>query len=178
MLIEKYTSQWVDHFERFKTIIGKALDGLEYDIEHVGSTAVPALDAKPIIDMDIIYQNPTDLDKITERLETLGYYHNGNQGIDHREVFKRSGEIWDETLDTIPHHLYVCPVYSQALERHILSRDFLRKNDWARIKYQEMKYQLAEIAQQDRKKYAELKEIHANAYIDEIIAKEKYDRRM
>ncbi|RZK55775.1 MAG: hypothetical protein EOO91_13415, partial [Pedobacter sp.] len=69
----------------------------------------------------------------------------------------------------------VCPTNSKALERHILSRDFLRKNDWARLAYQQMKYELAEKANQERKKYAELKELHVNKFIDLIIEKERRD---
>lgn len=176
MLLEKYNPNWVNDFNSLKTIIAKALHGLNYEIEHVGSTAVPNLDAKPIIDMDIIYQQPADFATIKERLENIGYYHNGNQGIEDRDVFKRTSKSSHEILDSITHHLYVCRINSQALERHILSRDFLRKNEWAIITYQEMKYQLAEMAGQDRKKYAELKELHVNAFIDEIIAKEKNER--
>ncbi len=67
----------------------------------------------------------------------------------------------------------MCSGNSRALERHILSRDFLRKNDWARLAYQQMKYELAEKAHQDRKKYAELKELNTNNFIDFIIEKEK-----
>ena len=74
------------------------------------------------------------------------------------------------------HHLYVCPIDSKALERHILSRNFLKKNEWARIKYQEMKYEIAEKANQDRKKYAELKEKNVNDFIDSIVEKEKNER--
>lgn len=173
MLLRKYTSQWVKDFDSLKEIIAEALHGIECEIEHVGSTAVPNLDAKPIIDMDIVYQQPSDFDTIKERLENVGYYYNGNQGIQDREVFKRPSNSSHEILDSITHHLYVCPVYSKALERHLLSRNFLRKNDWASITHQEMKYKLAKMAGQDRKKYAELKELHVNVFIDEIIAKEK-----
>jgi GrpB-like predicted nucleotidyltransferase (UPF0157 family) len=139
-------------------------------IVHVGSTAVPNLDSKPIIDIDIIYFNPTDFEKIKSGLEKIGYYHNGNQGIKDRDVFKRNGNCVSEILDTVKHHLYVCPVDSKALERHILSRNFLRKNDWARLKYQQMKYELAEKANQDRTIYATLKELNVNDFIDSIIA--------
>jgi GrpB-like predicted nucleotidyltransferase (UPF0157 family) len=54
-----------------------------------------------------------------------------------------------------------------------LSPDFLRKNEWARKQYKEMKYRLAERAHQDKKKYAALKELEVNAFIDKIIALEK-----
>jgi GrpB-like predicted nucleotidyltransferase (UPF0157 family) len=176
MLIEKYTSNWIDDFMDLKSKIDSGLYELEYCIEHVGSTAVPNLDSKPIIDIDIIYSGPADFGNIKLRLEEIGYYHNGNQGIEDRDVFKRNGKSTNEILDTIAHHLYVCSINSKALERHILSRDFLRKNEWARLAYQQMKYDLAEKANQDRKKYAVLKELHVNDFIDAIIEKEKNER--
>jgi GrpB-like predicted nucleotidyltransferase (UPF0157 family) len=54
-----------------------------------------------------------------------------------------------------------------------MSRDFLRKNEWARIEYQKMKYELAEMACQDKKRYAELKELNVNDFIDSIVEKER-----
>ncbi len=140
-------------------------------MEHIGSTSVPDLDSKSIIDIDIIYYHQDDFEKIKAGLLTMGYYHNGNQGIENRDVFKRNIGWTNQILDKIKHHLYVCPVDSKALERHILSRNFLRNNDWARLKYQQMKYELAEKANQDKKIYAELKELNVNDFIDSMIAK-------
>lgn len=173
MLIEKYTSDWGKHFDDIKSQVETVLHGFEFSIEHVGSTSVPNLDSKPIIDIDIIYSVKQDFEKIKQGLEKIGYYHNGNQGIKDRDVFKRNGKLSNKILDTIKHHLYVCPIDSKALERHILSRNFLRKNDWARIKYQQMKYELADIANQDKKVYAALKELNINDFIDSIIEEEK-----
>ena len=173
MLIKKYTSDWIKNFADLKREIENSLNGIEYRIEHIGSTSVPKLDAKDIIDIDIIYKNESAFQIIKARLIKIGYYHNGNQGIEQREVFKRTGKLTNTTLDTITHHLYVCSSKSKALERHLLSRDFLQKNDWARLKYQEMKYHLAEKANQDKKRYAKLKELHINEFIDTIIEKEK-----
>jgi GrpB-like predicted nucleotidyltransferase (UPF0157 family) len=173
MLIETYTSNWIKDFTDIKSEIEKVLHGLDYTIEHVGSTSVPNLDSKPIIDIDIIYAKQLEFEKIKSELLKIGYFHNGNQGIEDRDVFKRNSGLTNEVLDKITHHLYVCPVDSRALERHILSRNFLRKNEWARIKYQQMKYELAEKANQDRKVYAALKELNVNDFIDSIIGEEK-----
>ncbi len=170
MLIESYNTNWIKNFNDIKFEIDNALTGLTYSIEHVGSTSVPNLDSKPIIDIDIIYSTHSDFEKIKRRLEAIGYYHNGNQGIEDREVFKRNGNLANEILDSVMHHLYVCSKDSKALERHILTRDFLRKNEWARLKYQQMKYEIAEKAGQDRKLYADLKELIVNDFIDSIIA--------
>lgn len=172
MLIEKYTFDWVNNFNDLKKELEKVLNGVNHQIEHVGSTSVPFLDSKNIIDIDIIYSEVADFEIIKFKLAEAGYFHNGNQGIENREVFKRSNDVFHPTFDRITHHLYVCPTESKALKRHLLSRNFLRKNDWARLKYQEMKYRLAEEAGQDKKKYAALKEAEVNDFIDSIVEQE------
>ncbi|PHR88053.1 MAG: hypothetical protein COA80_18315 [Leeuwenhoekiella sp.] len=173
MLIEKYTSQWVEDFESLKFEIERGLNGLNPRIEHVGSTSVPHLDSKPIIDLDIIYEIESEFKLLKAGLTSIGYYHNGDQGIENREVFKRDKKNGHPVLDSISHHLYVCQAQSAALQRHILTRDFLRKNDWARTTYQAMKYELAERANQDKKRYGALKEVYANTFFDEIIENQK-----
>ncbi len=173
MLIEKYNSNWIKDFADLKSEIANGLNGLVYTIEHVGSTSVPDLDSKPIIDIDIIYKKQIDFEKIKLGLEKIGYDHNGDQGIKGREVFKRNGKITNRILDSVKHHLYVCPIDSKELERHIFSRNYLRKSDWARTKYQQMKYELAIEANQDRKVYASLKEFYVKEFIDTIIEEEK-----
>ncbi len=176
MLIEKYTPNWVKDFTNVKREIESGLQGSHYVVEHVGSTSVPNLDAKPIIDIDVVYTDQADFDSIKLGLEKLGYFHNGNQGIEGRDVFKRNEKWGNEVLDTVKHHLYVCQIGAKALLRHTLFRDFLRANDWARLEYQQMKYKLAEMAKQDKKKYAELKELNINDFIDSVIEKEKMNR--
>lgn len=178
MLLQHYSPKWIDDFTAIKREIDKALHGVDYSMEHVGSTSVPKLDSKPIIDIDLIYSEASDFEPIKTGLEKAGYLHNGNQGIEDREVFKRTGKPRNEVLDNVPHHLYVCPRESKALERHLLCRNYLRKHDWARVKYQQMKYELAEQAHQDRKVYAALKERHVNAFIDSMVEAEKRTLRL
>jgi GrpB-like predicted nucleotidyltransferase (UPF0157 family) len=173
MLLEKYNPNWSFQFESLKFEIEKGFLGFNFTIEHIGSTSVPDLDSKPIIDMDIVYFQKIDFEKIKSALEEMGYYHNGNQGIENRDVFKRKACSSISILDTIRHHLYVCPERCEALERHLLSRNFLRNNEWARLKYEQMKYELAEKANQDKKNYANLKELHVNEFIDFMVAQQK-----
>lgn len=166
MLIHPYSASWNSQFDAIKEVLDKALQGLDYSIEHVGSTAVPGLAAKPIIDIDIIIKDSAYFLNIKKALEALGYFHNGNQGIEDREVFKRPGNSQHAILDSINHHLYVCSAESPALKRHLITRDYLRNNEWAKAEYQQLKYTLAEKAGQDQKVYAELKESHVNTLID------------
>lgn len=124
LLLKKYNPNWVNNFADIKLELDNGLPTIEYCIKHVGSTAVPNLDSKPTIDIDIIYNNVADFEKIKLSLEKLGYFHNGNQGIVDREVFKRNKQCKNEILDSISHHLYVCTINSKALDRHVLLRNF------------------------------------------------------
>lgn len=169
MLIVKYNPEWINQFEQIKEKLSQCLIGIDVNIEHVGSTSVPKLAAKPIIDIDIIYYQVADFERIKSSFESFGYYHNGNQDIEGREVFKRNAKQDDEILDKISHHLYVCKNDCEELHRHILSRDYLRKNEIAREFYENLKYQIAEEANQNRKLYAQLKQLKANSFINFII---------
>jgi len=169
MLIQEYQSSWADDFQSIKNEILKVLSHLHISIEHIGSTAVPYLASKPIIDIDIVFDKEISFGDIEKGLEQLGYYHNGNQGIVDREVFKRNNTVSNSILDSITHHLYVCPVHSQELKRHILFRDYLIANKEARLEYQNIKYQIAQETNQDKKLYAQLKEIKAKDFIDKVL---------
>ncbi len=138
-------------------------------IEHIGSTSVPGLAAKPIIDIDIIYKETSEFEYIKNRLESFGYYHNGNQDVEGREVFKRNGKTEDEILDKTAHHVYVCKYNCPELHRHILFRDYLKKHDVSRDFYSNLKYEIAAEAKNDGKVYAAVKEVKASPFINYII---------
>lgn len=169
MLISAYDAVWPTHFENINKKLLNILSGLTLNIEHIGSTAVPGLAAKPIIDIDIIYHESSDFENIKNKLAIIGYYHNGNQNVEGREVFKRSGKIDDEVLDKIAHHLYVCRNDCPELHRHILFRNYLRKYPIAREYYEQLKYELAKEAKNNRKLYAGNKELKANSFINFIV---------
>ena len=105
MLIQKYQSSWVADFNAIKSVIEESLTDLDFSIEHVGSTSVKDLAAKAIIDIDIVFYKKEAFETVKVRLEKLGYYHNGNQGIEGREAFKRDQlKTKHLVLDSITHH--------------------------------------------------------------------------
>jgi GrpB-like predicted nucleotidyltransferase (UPF0157 family) len=177
MLLQEYNPAWIEDFKALNKQIDEALQNLHVSIEHVGSTSIPNLAAKPIIDIDIVYSKLGAFNEIKMRLEKIGYAHHGNQGIPDRDVFKRKLATKHEVLDSIAHHLYVCPTDSEELQKHILFRDYLQVNEAARIQYQKIKLEIAEEAQQDKKKYAQLKELKARSFIDVILSKAKEDNK-
>lgn len=74
-------------FQQLRDRRAARLGPLAVAIEHVGSTAVPGLAAKPIIDLDVVIADRTDLPTVIQRLRPLGYHHEGNLGVPGREAF-------------------------------------------------------------------------------------------
>ena len=104
VLLLSYQESWKDDFEKIAKELKTALGDLILKIEHVGSTSVQGLSAKPIIDIDLVIAIDTDLSEVIQKLAAIGYAHEGNLGIEGREAFAYSGK---EHLQV--HHLYVCP---------------------------------------------------------------------
>ncbi|MDU5596302.1 MAG: GrpB family protein [Lachnospiraceae bacterium] len=151
VVVEKWNPKWKDEFERIVDSLGEDVIYNSVKIEHVGSTSVEGLYAKPIIDLDIVIEN----DKfaiIKELLNKKGYEHEGDLGIEGREAFSYSGK---EELMT--HHLYVCPKDSKELFKHITFRDFLKNNSALASEYSKVKEQAAVLYPDDIDKYMEFK---------------------
>ena len=171
MLIQDYDTNWPKAFTQLATVLGEAAGAYLIAIEHIGSTAVPGLAAKPIIDIDLVYPTTGDFAALKAALENSGYYHNGDQGIAGREVFKRRAAATPHpVLDTIAHHLYACPVGNEELRRHLAFRDQLRLHPKAREEYARLKREIAAEAGEERKAYAEIKEVRAREFIVAVLA--------
>lgn len=130
VLVLPYDKQWKQDFLKIKADIMTMLENLIIGVEHVGSTSVQGLSAKPIIDIDVVIKDETYLKVVISALEKMGYQHEGNLGIVGREAFKYDGK---EHLKK--HHLYVCPQDSLELKRHIAFRDYLRAHPDAILEY-------------------------------------------
>ena len=139
-----YDDGWRGAFEKIKAEICEVAGELIMSVEHVGSTAVEGMSAKPCIDIDVVIKDRTLLDSVILRLTSLGYIHEGDLGIKDREAFKYFGK---EHL--CKHHLYVCPADSEELHRHITFRDFLRGSPDAVRKYSEVKEAAARLYPDD-----------------------------
>ncbi|MBE6895681.1 MAG: GrpB family protein [Ruminococcaceae bacterium] len=147
-----YDPAWRSDFEKIKKELESALCGLIVGIEHVGSTSVEGLSAKPCIDIDIIIENYSVFDNVVEKLNEIGYIHEGDLGIKGREAFKYSDKPYLQN-----HHLYVCPKNSEELHRHLVFRDFLRSNPDAVKKYGSVKQTAAQLFPDDIDKYIQYK---------------------
>ena len=152
VVVLPYDRTWEFAFEQIKREIEGAIGDLIIGIEHVGSTSVEGLSAKPIIDIDVIIKDYSILDAVVSKLEAIGYIHEGNLGIKEREAFKYSDKPHLQK-----HHLYVCPQQSEELHRHITFRNFLRNTPEAVKKYSAVKEKAAQLFPDDIEKYIEYK---------------------
>ena len=152
VIVTKYNPNWKSDFELLKNKIVNKLSDLILTVEHVGSTSVEGLSAKPIIDLDVVIEDYSVFDKVVDYMLDLGYIYRGDLGIKDRESFKYVG---NETLPS--HHLYVCPKFSKELERHIAFRDYLRKNQEAVNEYSRIKEKAASLYPDDINGYINYK---------------------
>ena len=152
VIVQPYDKAWKTAFEHIKNEIQQVLGDLIIGIEHVGSTSVEGLSAKPCIDLDVIIKDYSVFKAVVDKLESMGYIHEGNLGIADREAFR-----YTDKPHLLAHHLYVCPQHSQELHRHIAFRDFLRNNPEAAKKYGDVKETAARLFPEDIDGYMEYK---------------------
>lgn len=153
-LIKEYNPEWLDWFNEIKKSLVKEIDGLYLSIEHVGSTAIIGMSAKPIIDIDIVIKRDKFFE-VRKKLEECGYIHQGDLGIPGREAFDL---IDKEKREQLPeHHLYVCYEGEFELKKHLAFRDYLIKNKYAMEQLRDFKIELDRICC-TRQEYIEKKD--------------------
>ena len=152
VVVTAYDETWKQNFKDIEKEIKEALGDLALRIEHVGSTSVEGLSAKPIIDIDIVIADYSVLNDVVLKLGEIGYTHEGDLGVAGREAFKYVGK---EHLQK--HHLYVCPADSPELKRHITFRDHLRSHPEAVREYSRIKEEGAVLYPEDMDGYINYK---------------------
>jgi GrpB-like predicted nucleotidyltransferase (UPF0157 family) len=144
-----YDKEWTVRFLELQRVLGDALRGIQVvSIEHVGSTSVPGLAAKPIIDIDVVVSEE-DVVAASEALTRLGFVSRGDLGIPDRYAFFAPKSFF-------PTHTYVVVDGCLALRNHVAVRDRLRSDETLRNEYGALKSRLAESAR-DIEQYVEQK---------------------
>ena len=159
VVIVDYNPLWPKQFETLRSRLANILDGLALTIQHVGSTAVPGLAAKPILDIDVLLKSADELPLAIAALESIGYQHRGDLGIPGREAFRApAGDF--------RHHLYVCPNDTEY-RRHIAFRDHLCSHPEDANAYASLKRELAIRFRDDREAYNNAK----REFVESILRK-------
>jgi GrpB-like predicted nucleotidyltransferase (UPF0157 family) len=152
VVIVDYDPEWPRRYEALRAPIAEALGGLAAEIVHLGSTSVPGLAAKPVIDLNVRLRAAEDLPAAIERLARLGYRHEGDLGIIGREAFATP-----PGYATHDHHLYVCAPDWAGHDDQIAFRDYLCAHPRTALAYARLKRTLAARHRNDRGAYANAK---------------------
>jgi GrpB-like predicted nucleotidyltransferase (UPF0157 family) len=149
IIVVDYDANWSSQYEQEKKQILLALGDTVTNIQHIGSTSVPGLAAKPVIDMLLGLKHIPLLPMQVSSLESIGYSYYGELGIPGRHYFRRG----------MPrsHQIHAVLIDSEFWKRHILFRDFLRKNPEAAQRYETLKRKLAKEFAGDRISYTDSK---------------------
>lgn len=160
VIICDYDPLWPATFSEIRALIAPALGDVALTVEHVGSTSVPGLAAKPIIDIDVAVAGDVDVREAINRLARIGYIHEGDQGIPGREAFEAPAGL-------PKHHLYVCRADNREYRRHLVFRDYLRSQPDVAHEYGDLKRRLAEQYRNDRDGYTNAK----GEFIERVLAR-------
>jgi GrpB-like predicted nucleotidyltransferase (UPF0157 family)/chloramphenicol 3-O-phosphotransferase len=151
IVVADYDERWPALFEQIARSVREAVADLGAEVEHIGSTSVAGLAAKPVIDLDVVVRSAEDVPAAIERLRSLGYVYQGDKGIRGREAF-----LWPPGAE--PHHLYVVVAGSPPHTDHIRFRDYVRRHPDVAQEYAELKKDLAVRHSEDRLGYTEAKD--------------------
>jgi GrpB-like predicted nucleotidyltransferase (UPF0157 family) len=149
VFVVDYDPTWPERYQEERARIAETLRHVGVAIEHVGSTAVPGLAAKPIIDIMVGVRELTDGERCIEPLEAVGYEYRGEAGIPDRLFFRKG--------DPRSHHLHLVKQRSEFWERHVLFRDLLRERPDIAAQYAALKRELAVKYRTERLQYTEAK---------------------
>ncbi|MEW4022570.1 bifunctional GNAT family N-acetyltransferase/GrpB family protein [Bacillus sp. YAF8] len=140
--------EWKEMFEREKAnllrIFGRAL----HSVSHIGSTSIPGMAAKPVIDILAEVKEISDADRFSPQLEALGYEAKGENGIEGRRFFQKGG-------NKRTHHVHIYETGHPDVGRHLLFRDYLTAKPEKAAQYMKLKNGLAETYPYDMAKYIE-----------------------
>lgn len=150
--VVEYDKIWPELFQKEADLIREIFKDEIVEIYHIGSTSVPGLKAKPIIDIMPVVNNIENIDKYNEKMKNLGYEPKGEYGIKGRRFFMKGGE--DRT-----HHVHMFQEDNvEAIERHLAVRDYLRVNKEEAEKYGYIKTEGALKYPNDIKGYCDYKD--------------------
>lgn len=157
VMVTAYNPQWPDMFENEAAKILEVFGENLVSVHHIGSTSVPGLKAKPIIDIMPVARDVAIIDQYNDKMMTLGYEPMGEFGIAGRRYFRKGG-------DARTHQVHFFQMGSLDIERHLAFRDYLRRHPNEAENYAQLKETLAKRFPDDIEGYSDGK----NDFIKEL----------
>ncbi len=143
--LEPHSEQWLQLFAEEAARIRETIGEVIASIEHIGSTSVRGIAAKPIIDIAVGVEKLADGERCVRPLENIGYEYRGEHGIMGRFYFVRG--------EPRTHHLHLVEISSDFWRSHLMFRDYLRENQTIAGEYENLKKELAKRHDENREAY-------------------------
>ncbi len=160
-----YTAEWKRLFEQEKARLQAAIGDYVLDIQHVGSTSIPGMIAKPIIDIGIAVRNFEQATVCIEPMVQLGYEYRGEHGVPRRHLFVQG--------DPRTHHVHMNEAHGKNWEALVLFRDYMIQHPEMAQEYAKLKQELAQQFPTDRPAYLEKK----SGLIERVLQSARSQRR-
>lgn len=135
--VSSHKKEWLLMFQKESERLEDIFGGLILNIHHIGSTAIPYINAKPVIDIMIEVINIGEVDKFNHQMEQLGYIAYGENGIHNRRFFSKGG-------NNRTHHVHIFEQGNSEIIRHIAFRDYMIAHQEEAQKYSQLKQSLAD----------------------------------
>ncbi|ENQ3107781.1 GrpB domain, predicted nucleotidyltransferase, UPF0157 family [Bacillus sp. 491mf] len=166
VVIEEYTAKWALQFKKEQKIIKDIIGDAVLAIEHIGSTSVEGLSAKPILDIMVGVHDLNEINTFIEPLKTIGYEHVFHQEFPNRRFFRKG--LWRAGT----HHLHIYQYGSEDWQNNLSFRNYLINHPDVRRQYEQLKRELATKHRFDRVAYTNAKA----PFIVDIIRKAEKER--
>jgi len=140
-----YEPNWPLLFLAEKERLFASLGNYILDVQHIGSTSIPGMPAKPILDIGVAVTNFEEAARCVPLMKQLGYQYKGENGIPRRHYFVKG--------DPRTHHLHMLEIESEEWKHHLFFRDYLRANSASAQAYAKLKQELASQFASDRHAY-------------------------
>ncbi|WP_079971326.1 GrpB family protein [Salmonella enterica] len=150
VVVVPYDNKWPEMFEAESLLIRSLLGGVAKSVHHIGSTSVPGLSAKPVIDILLEVSDINELDTYNSAMVRCGYVARGENGIVGRRYFIKGG-------DQRSHQVHAFTVGDVQVSRHLAFRNYLRKNRDIAGQYAEIKHSAALLSRNNVHRYSALK---------------------
>jgi GrpB-like predicted nucleotidyltransferase (UPF0157 family) len=163
VIIKPYDKKLPSYFGKERDFLIKKL-GNNFEIHHIGSSAVPGLGGKNIVDIQLLAQNKKVAKKVIKKLKRIGYAHDENAGDKYRLFFSKSCFLKKNKVQFFLHLMWKS---EDKYKEHLIFRDYLKKHSEEVKRYYILKKIWAKKAGEERKKYTKMK----TSYVKEILKK-------
>lgn len=151
--VVEHNPDWGNLFKTESQYISQALDRNVVAIHHIGSTAIPHIYAKPIIDLLVEVNNINEVDRSNDKMKRIGYQAMGEFGISDRRFFRK-----DNSSGIRTHHVHVFETNSPQIKRHLAFRDYMIAHPAKAQQYSDLKRKLAQQFPQNIESYMDGKD--------------------